>query len=71
VTRWTGRGTHTGDLLDRAATGKQATVTAITIVRFVDTKIVESWQTWDRRGLLYQRGVLPGPRSATGSPVPY
>jgi hypothetical protein len=35
--------------------GKRATVTGITIVRFVafvDAKIVGSWQAWDRLGLL-------------------
>ena len=71
MTRWTGRDTHTGDLLGRAATGKQATVTGIAIFRFVDAKIVEKWQNWDRLGLLQPLDVVPGPRPATGSPVPY
>ena len=59
TTRWTGRGTHGGELLGIAPTGKQATVTGITIDRIVDGRIVESWTNWDTLGLLQQLGVVP------------
>jgi steroid delta-isomerase-like uncharacterized protein len=59
VTRWTARGTHEGDLWGIAATGKQGTVTGITIDRVESGKIVESWTNWDTLGLMQQIGVVP------------
>lgn len=59
TTRWTARGTHRGDLFGMTATGKQATVTGITIDRIVDGRFVESWTNWDTLGLMQQLGVVP------------
>ena len=59
TTRWSARGTHQGELLGMTATGKQATVTGITIDRIVDGRIVESWTNWDTLGLMQQLGVIP------------
>ncbi len=59
ATRWSARGTHQGDLMGIAPTGKQATVTGITIDRIVDGKFVESWTNWDTLGLMQQLGVIP------------
>lgn len=59
TTRWTGRGTHQGDLFGMSATGKEATVTGITIDRIVDGRIVESRTNWDTLGLMQQLGVIP------------
>ena len=59
TTRWTGRGTHEGDLFGMSATGKQAAVTGITIDRIVDGRIVESRTNWDTLGLMQQLGVVP------------
>ena len=59
TTRWSARGTHQGDLMGIAATGKQATVTGITIDRIVDGRFVESWTNWDTLGLMQQLGVVP------------
>ena len=59
TTRWSARGTHQGDLMGMAATGKQATVTGITIDRIVDGRFVESWTNWDTLGLMQQLGVIP------------
>ena len=42
-----------------AATGKQSTVTGITIDRIVDGRFVESWTNWDTLGLMQQLGVVP------------
>src|SRR5206468_983036 len=41
--RWTGTVTHTGDQLGIPATGKQATITGIAIVRVRDGQIVDAW----------------------------
>ena len=60
ATRWTAKGTHKGDLFGIAPTGKQTTVTGITIDRWVGGKVTESWTNWDTLGLLQQLGVVPG-----------
>ncbi len=64
VTRWSGRGTHTGDLPGIPATGKQTLVTGIQIDRIVNGKVVEDHVNWDTLGLLQQLGVIPTPGQA-------
>jgi steroid delta-isomerase-like uncharacterized protein len=59
ATRWTARGTHRGVLLGIEPTGKQSTVTGLTIDRIENGKIAESWNNWDTFGLLQQLGVVP------------
>jgi len=59
ATRWTAKGTHKGDLFGIAPTGKQTTVTGITIDRWADGKVAESWTNWDTLGLLQQLGAVP------------
>jgi steroid delta-isomerase-like uncharacterized protein len=61
VTRWTGQGTHQGELMGIAPTGNQVTMTGITIHRIEDTKIVEEWSNWDALGLMQQIGAVPSP----------
>jgi len=64
VTRWTTRGTHKGELMGIAPTGKQATVTGIFIDRVKNGKLVESWANWDTLGMLQQLGAVPEPARA-------
>jgi steroid delta-isomerase-like uncharacterized protein len=59
ATRWTAKGTHKGELLGIAPTGKESTVTGLTIDRIKDGKIVESWNNWDTLGMLRQLGIVP------------
>jgi len=59
VTRWSAKGTHQGELLGIPPTGKQSTVTGITIDLIVDGRIAESWTNWDTLGMLQQLGVVP------------
>ena len=59
ATRWSAKGTHEGDLMGMPPTGKQSTVTGITIDRIVDGRIAESWTNWDTLGMLQQLGVVP------------
>ena len=61
VARWTASGTHKGDMMGIPPTGKQATVTGITIFRFANSKIAEGLTTWDALGALQQLGVIPAP----------
>jgi steroid delta-isomerase-like uncharacterized protein len=65
VSRWTGRGTHKGDLMGIAPTGKQVTVTGISIQRIANGKIVEEWSNYDMLGMLQQLGVAPMPGQAS------
>ena len=64
VTRWTGRGTHTGELMGIAPTGKEVTVSGITIARLADGKIAEEWELMDAPGMLVQLGAVPQPATA-------
>jgi steroid delta-isomerase-like uncharacterized protein len=59
ATRWTGRGTHQGELMGIPPTGKQVTVSGITISRVKNGKVVEEWSNWDTLGMLQQLGVVP------------
>jgi steroid delta-isomerase-like uncharacterized protein len=62
VTRWTGRGTQTGDLMDMPPSGKKVAVPGVQIVRFSGGKIVEEWTLFDQLGMLQQLGAVPAPR---------
>ena len=64
VTQWTARGTHTGDLAGIAATGKEVTVSGVTVSRVEGGKIVEEWTSWDRLGLLVQLDAVAEPARA-------
>lgn len=59
VMRYTGRGTHKGDLMGIAPTGKQITITGMVISRHVGGKQVEAWVAMDQLGMLQQLGVAP------------
>ncbi len=59
VTRWTARGTHKGDLMGIAPTGKQVTITGISIDRIEGGKAAESWTNWDTLGMMQQLGAVP------------
>lgn len=63
-TRWTMKGTHTGEFAGMAPTGKQVTVSGVTISRIASGKVVEAWTTWDRLGLLVQLGAVGEPARA-------
>jgi predicted ester cyclase len=59
ATRFTIRGTHDGDLMGVAPTGKDVAFTGITISRCEGGRIVEEWEITDAVGLLGQIGALP------------
>ena len=58
ATRWSGRGTHEGELMGIEPTGKQVTVSGLTISRLEGGKIVEEFQNWDTFGLMQQLGAI-------------
>ena len=64
VTRWTGRGRHTGEIQGVAPTGKDVAVAGITISRVENGQVVEERQVWDALGMLVQIGAVPAPEAA-------
>jgi len=65
VTRWTGQGTHEGELTGIPPTGAQVTVTGIQFDRVVDGEIQETWVNYDALGMMQQLGVVPRPDQTT------
>jgi predicted ester cyclase len=64
ATRWSGRGTNAGEIAEIAATGKEVTVSGLTISTLENGKVVEQWTTWDRLGMLVQLGAIPAATEA-------
>ncbi|MER6024910.1 ester cyclase [Streptomyces sp. NPDC001851] len=57
--RWTWNGTHKGDFLGIGPTGREVTMTGMTLFRFADHgKIAELWWQHDQLGLMQQLGAL-------------
>jgi steroid delta-isomerase-like uncharacterized protein len=59
--RWTYRGTHQGAFQGIPPTGRQVTLTGISIWSVEGGKIVESWHELDTLGLMQQLGAIPKP----------
>ena len=59
VARSTIRGTHKGEFMGIAPTGKQVTISGIDIVRSEGGKMVEHWGLTDDMGMMQQLGVIP------------
>ncbi len=68
--RWTGRGTHQGELQGIPATGRRVEVPGSVFYRIVDGKIVEFRGQLDIMSLMQQIGAVPGPeQSEEASPT--
>lgn len=61
VISFTLTGTHEGDLMGIAATGKQVKVNGMVLSRFEDGKIVEEWEILDQLTMFQQLGVVSLP----------
>ena len=57
--RFTNRGTHKGEFMGIAPTGKQVRFTAIGISLIAEGKFVETWIDYDALGLMQQLGAVP------------
>ena len=57
ITVTTLSGTHTGDYLGHAPTGRRFTVRSVQLMRFEDGLVVERWGATDQLGILQQLGV--------------
>ena len=59
ATRWTGRGTHQGELMGVPASGNRVEVAGVTISRIEGGKIVEEWDNYDALGMMQGIGAIP------------
>jgi steroid delta-isomerase-like uncharacterized protein len=57
--RWTMSGTHKGDFMGVAPTGKYVTYVGMTTYRVRGGKIAEYWSDWDALSLMQQLGAVP------------
>ncbi len=62
--RVTVRGTHKGEFMGIAATGKEITLSVMDFVRISEGKAVERWGVEDMLGMMHQLGVIPAPEGA-------
>ena len=60
VVRWMSRGTHQGEFMGVAPTGRHVTSTGMRLFHISENKIVESWVNIDERGLQEQLGAVSG-----------
>jgi steroid delta-isomerase-like uncharacterized protein len=67
VTRYVVTGTHRGEFMGVAPTGKQITLTGLCLDRIVNGKIVEEWDEWDALSMMRQLGMVP--ELKVGEPV--
>jgi len=62
--RWTGRGTHRGELMGIPPTGKRVEAPGSVFYRIVDGKIVELWGQLDMMSVMQQLGAIAAPQQA-------
>lgn len=59
VTRWRGEGTHGGELMGIAPTGRRVSVQGVVISRIKNGQLVDDFECYDVLGMLRQLGVAP------------
>ena len=59
ASRWTFRGTHTGDYYGIPATGRPIVSTVVAFDRVREGKLVENWTVFDNYDVMRQLGILP------------
>jgi steroid delta-isomerase-like uncharacterized protein len=62
---WHATGTHQGELMGIAPSGRSISITGMGMDRVVNGQIVESWANWDALGMLGQLGAMPAAAGAT------
>lgn len=65
VARWTGQGTHRGELPGIPPTGQKVTVEALTLFTCKNGKIIEMVDLWDALSMMQQLGIVPPPGHAS------
>jgi predicted ester cyclase len=69
VIRFTMAGTHRGEFLGVAPTGREVAIDGITILHFRDGKCIERWSQADMLGYLVQVGAVPAPGAPEAPPA--
>jgi len=64
IVEFTGRGTHTGDLMGIAPTGRQVSIPVCDILEIRDGKIIAEREYMDMLHMMQQLGVAPAPATA-------
>jgi predicted ester cyclase len=65
ATRFRAQGTHEGETEELGPpTGKRVEITGITLERFSEGRVVESWDSYDAMGMMRQLGYIPSPKEA-------
>ena len=64
IVEFTGRGTHTGDLMGIAPTGRQISIPVCDILEIRDGKIIAEREYMDMLTMMQQLGVAPVPATA-------
>ena len=59
IASWRFQGSHHGEFLGVAPTGKQITYPGVNGFRIQDSQLIESWDLQDSLGLFQQLGLLP------------
>jgi predicted ester cyclase len=59
ASRYTGNGTHQGELRGFPPTNNRVEVTGTITSRFAEGKIVEEWNNFDSMGMMQQLGIVP------------
>ena len=59
LTRFTGSGTHQGELMGIPPTGKQVATSGMVVVCVENGKCVEAWENFDQLLMLQQLGAIP------------
>jgi len=59
ASRWTFRGTHTGDYYGIPATGRAVVSTVVAFDRIRDGKLIENWTVFDNYDVMRQLGIVP------------
>jgi steroid delta-isomerase-like uncharacterized protein len=61
MVRFTGYGTHQGEIMGIPATGREVAFSGVVILRFANGKMVERWEEFDMLGMMMQLGAIPAP----------
>ena len=64
IVEFIGRGTHNGDLMGIAPTGRQLTIPVCDILEIRDGKIIAEREYMDMMHMMQQLGVAPAPATA-------
>ena len=67
VTRWRAEGTHRGELMGIAPTGKRVSVQGIVVSRVKNGQLADDFESYDVHGMLRQLGIAQTLAKATAA----